>query len=328
MTTDNAVLERALSDADPARTPRDAAPDARAIATRDRILRSTAAPKKRRRARALGWATGVVAVATASVVAFAMLTPQVAAVAGTPSPLEFAGESTVADIVEEAQTDLVTSVGPAEAERTVRTASWGFSVDVGNEITKVVPQLSTLTWEPDGSGRMTIIAGVPYDPTDAVANNAAEVTSSGKVVTDLVMEPGDFTTPWMTVPAASGDDMVAVLRAFGMPDDPTAFDVETAFTSVLQQWTLTNPQHAELLSLLEDAGDGVALGTSTDRLGRPVSGIRVQSSDGAVSDLVLISRETGRIVGVERTVLIADEVFDAGAIISYEMWDVTEGTIG
>ncbi|PVE92073.1 hypothetical protein [Microbacterium sp. TPD7012] len=327
MTTENSVLERALSDADPGRTPRDAVPDAKAIATRDRILRSTEAPKKRRRARALGWASGVVAVATAAVVAFAMITPQVAAVAGTPAPLDFEGESTVADIVEEAHTALATSEGPSEAVRTVRTASWGFAVEVGKKETKVVPKLSTLTWEPDGSGRMTIIAGVPYDPADAVANSTAEVTSSGEVVTDLIMEPGDFTTPWTTVPAADGADMSAMLRALGMPDDPTAFDVETAFTSALQQWTLTNAQHAELLSLLEEAGDGVALGTSTDRLGRPVAGIRVQSPDGAASDLILISRETGRIVGVERTVLIADEVFDAGAIISYEMWDVTEGTI-
>jgi hypothetical protein len=327
VTTENAVLERALSDADPARTPRDAAPDARAIALRDRILRQTAAPKKRRRVRALGWATGLVAVATAAVVAFAMITPQVAAVAGTPSPLDFEGESTVAGIVEEARDALATSAGPAQAERTVRTASWGFSVDVGMEVTTVVPQLSTLTWEPDGSGRSTVIAGVPYDPADAVANSAAEVTSSGEVVTDLVMEPGDFATPWTAVPAENGDDMVAMLRAFGMPDEPSAFDVQSAFTSVLQQWTLTNAQHAELLSVLGKAGDGDALGTSTDRLGRPVSGIRVQSPDGGVSDLILISLETGRIVGVERTVLIADEVFDAGAIISYEMWDVPEETI-
>ncbi|WP_454113249.1 hypothetical protein [Microbacterium maritypicum] len=46
--TDNAVLERMLSEADPALTPRDAAPDARALATRDRILRTSLAPRRRR----------------------------------------------------------------------------------------------------------------------------------------------------------------------------------------------------------------------------------------------------------------------------------------
>lgn len=324
MMDENAVLERALSDADPGRTPRDAAPDAGAIATRDRILRSTSAPKKRRRARALGWATGVVAVATASVVAFAMLTPQVAAVAGTPSPLDFAGSNTVSQIVDDAGTALATAPGPTEPLRLVRTASWGFAVDVSMKTTTVVPQLSTMTWQPDGSGHMTIIEGVPYDPADAVASNAAEVKSSGEVVADFDITPEQFASPWLTVPGESADDMVAILRAFGMPERPTAYDVELAITSVLGQWTLTNVQHRELLLQLEQAGGGEALGTSTDRLGRPVTGIRILSPDGAVSDLVLISLETGRIVGVERTVLEADEVYPAGAITSYTMWDVDE----
>lgn len=321
---ENAVLERALSDADPARTPRDAAPDARAIAMRDRILGSTEAPKKRRRVRAAGWATGLVAVATASVVAFAMLTPHVAAVAGTPSPLDFDGSNTVAQIVDDASAALDETPGPAEPLRMVRTAFWGFSVDVGTKNTTVVPQLSTLTWQPDGSGHMTIIEGVPYDPADAVASNAAEVKSSGEVIADFDITAEEFASPWLTEPGDSADDMVAILRAFGMPEQPTAYDVETAITWVLGQWTLTNAQHRELLVLLEEAGGGEALGTSTDRLGRPVAGIRIISPDGAVSDLVLVSLETGRIVGVERTVLEADEVYPAGAITSYSLWDVDE----
>jgi hypothetical protein len=42
---------------------------------------------------------------------------------------------------------------------------------------------------------------------------------------------------------------------------------------------------------------------------------------------VLVSLDTGRIVGVERTVLEADDVYPAGAIISYRMWDVSEETL-
>lgn len=326
MMTENAVLERMLSDADPAPTPRDAAPDARALMTRDRILRTAGAPK-RRRARTLGWTGGLTAVAASTALAIAVFSPQGAAVAGTPSPLDFSGSSTVAQIVDNAGVALADSPGPTAPARTVRSASWGFAVEVDAKTTTVVPQLSTLTWEPDGSGRMTIIAGVPYDPSDAVASNAAEVTSSGKVVTDLVMAPGDFESPWTTVPGETRDDMVEMLRAFGMPDDPTAFDVEMAVTAALDQWTLTDAQHEEMLLLLEEAGGGHALGATTDRLGRAVTGIRVQSPDGAVSDLILVSRDTGRIVGAERTVLIADDVFPAGAIISYRMWDLDEGTV-
>lgn len=295
---------------------------------RDRILRSTDVPRKRRRVRVLGWATGIVAVATAAVVAFAMLTPQVAAEAETPAPLDFDGSNTVGRIVDDASVALEAAPGPAEPLRMVRTASWGFAVDVGTKTTTVVPQLSTLTWQPDGSGHMTIIEGVPYDPADAVASNAAEVRSSGDVVADFDITPEQFASPWLTEPGESADDMVAILRAFGMPERPTAYDVETAITSVFGQWTLTNAQHRELLVLLEEAGGGEALGTSTDRLGRPVTGIRIMSPDGAVSDLVLVSLETGRIVGVERTVLEGDEVFEAGAIISYAMWDVDDDMVG
>lgn len=326
MMTENAVLERMLIEADPASTPRDATPDARALVTRDRILRSDIAPK-RRRMLALGWAGGITAVAASTALVFGVLSPQQAAVAGTPEPLDFSGSTTVAQLVADAETALAETSGPTAPMRTVRAASWGFQVDVDTKTTTVVPQLSTLSWEPDGSGRMTIIAGVPYDPSDAVASNAAEVSSSGEVVTDLVMQPGDFDTPWTAVPGETRDDMVAMLQAFGMPADPTAYDVEMALTSVLDQWTLTDAQHEDLLLLLEESGGGEALGNTTDRLGRAVSGVRVQSPDGAVSDLVLVSRDTGRIVGVERTVLKADDVFPAGAIISYRMWDLDEETV-
>lgn len=326
MMIDDAVLERMLIDADPAPTPREAAPDARALATRDRILRTSAAPRRRRR-RAIGWASGLTAVAASTALAFAVFSPQGAAVAGMPSPLDFEGSTTVAQTVDDADAALAGPTGPAAPERAVRTAFWGFSVEVEAKVSKVVPQLSTLTWEPDGSGRMTIVAGVPYDPEDAVASNAAEVTSSGEVVTDLVMAPGDFYTPWTDVPGETRQDMIAILRAFGMPENPTAYDVEVAFTSVLDQWTLTNAQHRELLALLEEAQGGEALGMTQDRLGREVNGVRVISPDGAASDLILVSRDTGRIVGVERTVLIADDVFAAGSIISYQMWDLDEEEI-
>ena len=323
---DEAVLERALTEADPARTPRDAAPDARALATRDRILRK-ARTAKRPHSRAVGWASGAVAVGASAIFAVAMLLPQQTATAGTPTPLDFDGSRTIAEIVEGADADLAAVAGPATPLRLVNAASWGFSVDVVDETTQVAPQLSELTWSPDGSGRMTIVRGVPYDPTDAVANNRAEVSSSGDVVSDLIMAPGDFEPPWSEIPGDSRDDVLALLSAFGMPADPTAFDIEAAFTSTFDMWTLTNAQHRELLSLLEGTGEGVALGDSTDRLGRPVAGIQFLTPDEGAKDVVLVSLDTGRIVGVERTAITADEVFPAGAIISYRMWDVESEVI-
>ncbi|WP_247630336.1 hypothetical protein [Microbacterium croceum] len=310
-----------MTEADPARTPRDAAPDAGALATRDRILRK-ARLAHRPHSRAVGWASGAVAAGAAAIFTVAMLLPQDTATAGSPTPLTFVGASTVAEIVDAAEEDLLAVEGPAVPLRAVHAASWGFSVDVVDQNTQVVPQLSELTWNPDGSGRMTIIRGVPYDPADAVANNSAEVSRSDDVLSDVIMAPGDFEPPWPEIPGDSREDVLALLTAFGMPAQPTAFDIETAFTSTFDMWTLTNAQHREILSLLEETGEGMALGDSTDRLGRPVAGLQFLTPDKGAKDVVLVSLETGRIVGVERTAIKADDVFPVGAIISYRMWDV------
>ncbi|WP_136035948.1 hypothetical protein [Microbacterium sp. K35] len=323
---DNALLERALTAADPARTPRDAEPDARAIATRDRILRSSREPQ-RRRARRVGWAAGLTAVAASAALAFGVLLPQGAAVAGTPTPLAFDGSASLAETVAAADTDLGVFHEPETPERSVRAASWSFSVDVDAGRAEIVPQLSTFQWSDDLSGEAIAINGVAYDPGDAVANQEAEVVSTGEVASRVTYAPGEFVTPVVAVPGETPADVRSLLEAFGLPREPSAFDVVTAVTSVFGQWTLTNAQHAELLALIEDSGGAQALGATTDRLGRPVAGIRVIAADGAVSDDVLVSLDSGRIVGVERTVLVDDGIVAPGSITDYRMWDLDEEMI-
>ncbi|GAT73363.1 hypothetical protein [Microbacterium hydrocarbonoxydans] len=322
---ENAVLERMLADADPARTARDAKPDAAALMTRDRIIRRGAA-SRRRAPVVVGWASGLATAVAAVVVAFAVMIPHGVAVAGTPRPLDFADGGSVTQILDAAQADLAGDPGPAEPLRTVRSAVWAFTFGVDDERTEIVPQLTTLHWEPDLSGRMTIVAGEPYDPADAAANADAEVTSTGEVTTDLLIKAGQFNTPVAEPPGSSREDVRAALTAFGLPADPSSSEVVAAATSLLEQWTLTNEQESQLLAILAETGDAQALGTTTDRLGRPVAGLRMQSADGAAADVLLISRDTGRIVGVERTALLSEDPIPAGAVISYRMWDV-EGLI-
>lgn len=319
----DALLERLLVEADPARTPRDAEPDAAARRARDHIIRSAAKPHPRRRL-AWGWVSGLAVAAAALVVGVAVLAPQSSAEAGTPAPLDFSGAESTAQTLATARSTLATSPGPAEPERVVRSATWGLDINGGTGEMKVVPQLNTLRWEADLSGRMTSVRGAPYDPEDAAANIGAEISSTGEVVVDLPMEPGEFTTP---VPAVFGDtraEVEAALTAFGMPADPTGSDVVAAMTSVLEQWTLTNAQESQILAILTEAEGVESLGTTTDRLGRPAAGLRVVTADGAASDVILLSLQTGRIAGVERTNLIANELIAAGAIMSYTMWDADE----
>lgn len=323
MTADSALLERVLTQADPARTPRDAKPDATAALTRERIIR-TAATRRPRRRRAFGWVSAVAMAAAATVVAVAVLAPQGAAVAGSPAPLDFSEGAGTTETLSTAQATLVATAGPEVPERVVRSATWGLDINGNTGATTVVPQLNILRWEPDLSGRMISVRGVAYDPTDASANIGAEISSSGEVVVDLPMEPGQFTTPVPEVFGDTRDDVEAALTAFGMPSDPAGSDVVAAATSVLEQWTLTNAQESQVLEVLADSDGVEALGTTTDRLGREVAGLRVITPDGAASDVVLLSLDTGRIVGVERTNLIANDLIAGGAIMSYTMWDVDE----
>lgn len=318
---DSTLLEKALLEADPARTPRDAVPDAAARQVRDRIIRTAATPHPRRRT-ALSWASGLAVAAAAAVVAVVVTIPQGSAVADTPRPLDFADAGSVTSTVDTARDALDEGSGPESPERLVTTASWTFSLDDA----MIMPQLSILSWEPDLSGSVLTFDGVPYDPADAEANQA-EVVSGGEVTSELVMQPGDFNTPVPDPPGDSREDVIAMLRAFGMPEGASAFEVSMAIGAAVDQWTLTDAQQSEMVRLLGEADGVSALGTATDRLGREVSGLRVISPDGAVSEVLLLSADTGRIVGSERTALVATDVVPAGAITGYRMWDVDEEVI-
>lgn len=315
------LLERALREADPAPTPRDARPDAAALRMRDRIIRSaTRAP--RRRARTLGWASALGAAVAATAIAVAVMVPQTEAVAGGPEPLEFSEADSVDQTLNDARDALTSASGPAEPIRIVRTATWALDINGSTGETTVVPQLTTLEWAPDGSGKSTSVHGVPYDPEDAAANVGAEISSSGEVSYEIEFEPGQFTSPAAEGFGDSRDAVFSALEAYWMPADPDAADIVQAMTTMLGEWTLTNAQESQLLGILGESDGVQSLGTTEDRLGRPVAGLRVVSADGAVSDVVLLSLETGRIVGVERTNLVENDLVRAGAIMSYTLWDV------
>ncbi|WP_314423626.1 hypothetical protein [uncultured Microbacterium sp.] len=323
---EHALLDQVLTDADPARTPRDAPPDAAALMVRDRIIRNARA-SRRRRSVVIGWAAGLATVAAAAVVAVAVLMPQGQAVADGLDPLDFSSAMSAETTVATAQDALAQAPGPAAPERLVRSANWAFDINGNTGETEVVPQLTLLQWNADLSGRMTSVLGVPYDPADASANMGAEVSSSGQVAVDLTIEPGQFTTPVPDPFGSTESEVEAALTAFGMPTDPTGADVLTAMTTMLQQWTLTNAQHSQLLGILEATDDAEGLGTTVDRLGRPASGLRVVSTDGSASDVVLVSGDTGRIIGIERTNIEDTDLIDAGAVVSYTLWDVDESLV-
>lgn len=321
-------LARRLSSLSPARTALDAVPDAAARRLRDEIMAGT--PRRRpTRARVLVPAAAAL-VALVAVTLFVVLpatpiAPAPAAVAITPDPLKFTGSPTLAQVQAEAARLLQTRSGPSAPERTVRTVSWSLAIDADLKRAEVVPQVSTLIWQPDGSGSIRVVAGEPYWPAGADRRGAsASPLAPGDVITDMTFDAGQYTTPVAEPPGDSAVDVAAMLRAYGVPEGATGADVVTGIVSALGEWTLTNAQHQQLISMLVNAEGVTSLGNSTDRVGRPVWGLEVTSSIHGTRDTLLISQQTGRIVGYETQAIAGSDLIPRGAIISYRIWDTNK----
>ncbi len=318
---DDDALTRLLIDANPARTPRDAELDAAAIRMRERIVRSSRPSHRhaQRRTVRVAWATTLTATVAAGAVVFGLALPAGQAVAVTPAPLTFADAGSMQQIVERSTALLAEGAGPVEPLRSVESAIWALSVDVDEQQMAVVPQFSTLTWNEDLSGRLLTVAG-ESQRSSAAGDGSAEIVQGETVLLDLQMAPGEFNTPVVEAPGDGADDVLDMLIAYGMPADPDASQLLDSFVTAFDQWTLTDAQHAVMLEMLE-AEDGVSvLGASTDRLGRPVYALSVPDDGDGTDETVLISRDSGRIVGVETEQARADGIIPAGAVIMYNLW--------
>ena len=318
---DDDALTRLLTEANPARTPRDAEPDAAALRLRDSITRTGRASSQRVRTgkTRVAWATALASAAAVGAVVFGLVAPAGQAVAVTPEPLTFTDVGSTQSIVERSTALLAAGSGPADPQRMVESAIWALSVDVDEQQMAVTPQFSTLTWGEDLSGRLVTVEGESYWP-GATGASEAEAVPGDTVLVDLVMEPGQFNTPVVLPPGDSAADVEAMLMAFGMPADPDASQLVDAVVTALDQWTLTDAQHAVLLEMLQ-AEEGIhVLGASTDRLGRPVYALSVPAAGDGTDETVLISSDSGRIVGVESEQASSDGIIPAGAVVMYTLW--------
>ncbi|GAA4765468.1 hypothetical protein [Microbacterium gilvum] len=310
-------LAELIRAADPARTPADAG--TRAHVVRDRIVaREGGAGRRRTRSLVL------VAAAAAGVLAISLTTPWLGGGEGahalTPPPLDYAPVSDSAvDVVAEATAELEDAdVVVAEPVRAVDALGWYLDISYGEGDVVVAaraPERTSLVWEPDLSGRSTVIAARSTWDDDAV-----DAPEPGTVLSDIVFAPGEFTTPVVDPPAADAASLLAALADYGLPETYTAADLMTTAEGLLQQWTLSDTQEAVLLDLLADADDVVVEGEAADREGRPVIGLSAATPTHEVTWLV--SRDTGRIVGAESALLDDLDTIPAGSIISYTLWGI------
>ncbi|MCM3778606.1 hypothetical protein [Microbacterium hydrocarbonoxydans] len=316
-------IDRLFRAANPSTTRADGL-TAQAIAVRENIIRGTHAPARERQ----GWAWGRLAVAVTAIIAVVViatnaLAPTQQAVALTPPPLRFVNPQPLAAVVQEAQEHLESGAS-VEQERSVSSLVWGWDIDLAKKRVESVPQIVTFEWSPETGSRSTIVAGEPFWP-DGVRPEGIEPSpyQPGETITELVTAPEDLKIPADVVSLRDGsrESVERALISLGATASASSGEILVVIGRLLSYWTLTDEQHAVLIDRLIDAGSVAVLGESTDRLGRGVVGLRVSDPTTTYQDTVLISRDTGRIVGIENELTVAQDFIPAG-VVGYTLWDI------
>jgi hypothetical protein len=307
---------------------RDTALRAQDIALRERIIRGDVTPRRaphRRGIWAAGLTTAVASCAIIALIAVNVLATDRSAVALTPPPLVYTTAEPLDVVIADAHAALSDGDGPVQAPH-VEFVTWGWSIDMSEKNIEVIPQDVTIDWTPGEGGVTTILAGEPYWEDGERPEGLGESPyEPGELIDRVTMTPEQFNIPPATaaLDGSSREELESALAPYLSGDAaPTSGELATAIVSLMFQWTLTDEQHATLLDMLVDAGGVTVLGRTTDRLGRDVVGLEVAEPLNSHYRLtVLVSRETGRIVGTEDELTEALDFIPAG-VTGYTLWDV------
>lgn len=304
-----------------ARTKRDDAVPLSLLALRDRLAQAEASNilivRKSGGAARFGWVAAAAGAIVAVTVAVALSLNGPPAAAATPEPLIFTKPPSVREVIAESEARLSALDGVEAPTRSVRLVSWGIVIEDGHLRGPVVPQFISLDWNEDLSADSLIVEGQTLPAADS---DVGEVAPTEEIISEQLFEAGQFGVPSASPPRQDAGGVAELLTMFGMPTEPTPGEVVQATVSAMGLWTLSDEQHSALLHMLLEGGDVESLGYSTDRLNRPVLGLRVESAVEGMTDVVLISTDTGRIVGVESLRVEADGTVPAGTVVSYQLW--------
>jgi len=324
MTDDD--LERALRRMDPAETPLDAPLP---LDAERRLRQILDRPPVRRRPHAWAWTSAAaVVVLILTIVTGVLWMPGSSASALTPKPLVYTPTpGGAAEVITEAQARLASDdAGPA-AERRSLSLGWYFSASPdGAEATVFRREWVDLRWNEDFSGSVVTTAA---EATDADGDTVPNVDPApGTVVGELRYVRNQFRPLSPQPPDPSADGMRTLLStATGATGTLSAGDAMVGARSILGEWTLDDAQQAALLDVIAASPGLRVLGTTQDRLGREVVGLAgAPSSTANTAVTLLLSADTGRIVGFESALIDADTDLDlpGGSLTEYALWDVQD----
>lgn len=319
------ALDDLLRRSNPATTPLDEPLTVRQHAIMDRIV---ADPPRSRRHRAWQVALPAAAVVTAlAVVVVWILNPFNAApaMAWGPTPLSFVSSPMTLEEAIALTRERADSEGVQEPVRGSTITAWNLQVtDDGTPRRAAVirPSVTEIVWAEDLSGRMVTSVGVPFSADGVDEQMPSDSTvEPGTVLDERTYGPGEFPILFPDATMFTPSQFKELLLTVA-PDRELPGDAVGIVQTLLSEWTLTTAQHADLLDALTEYDSLRLLGTSIDRLGRDVIGIAAPAS-GDREVTLLISLDTGRIVGAEDTVLGQNDALGvpAGTVISYSLWE-------
>lgn len=268
-----------------------------------------------------------VAAAAVVVAVVAPLFAPTSATALTPPPLEFRPvDRSVSEAVADAQRLLTDGDGPAEPVREAEYVGWFSQIapdEPAPENVVIVPQEVRLAWQPDLSATQRVTAGTPFwADADRESALPADTPEPGALLAEDTFAAGEFAVPDVAAPGDTPEELLSVLTVLGAPADGSdAVALIDAVDALMSLWTLTDAQQAALLSLVADAEGVDVRGAATDRAGREVLALTATSpAYGGVSRELLISADSGRIVGLESARTTPAPPLRAGDVISYKLW--------
>lgn len=326
MTDDD--LARALRRMDPAETPLDAPLP---LDAERRLRQILDRPPVRRRRPALAWTSAAAAVVVIlTIVTGVLWMPGTSASALTPKPLVYTAVPSgtgAAEVIAQAQERLAAGEGEVAAERRSLSLGWYFSASPdGAEATVFRREWVDLRWNEDFSGSVVTTAAEATNADGDTVPNVDPVP--GTVVGEMRYVRNQFRPLSPTPPDASAEAMRALLTtATGATEALNAGDALVGVRSVQGEWTLSNAQQSALLDVVAASPGLRALGTTEDRLGRAVVGLAGIPSVTANTEVtLLLSTETGRIVGFESALIDANTDLDlpAGSLTEYALWDAQD----
>ncbi|GAA2001169.1 hypothetical protein [Microbacterium ulmi] len=336
-TTDEA-LDRLLSLSNPY-PPAPRGLSARAEADLARITSAHAPEPARSRLWTWGLSLPAVAGALVALVVIIVANPFTASVPAAAMGLRplaiAASDLDRGEAIDRAQTLLAEGHGITVPLREATTVAWYSHVmmDGPDKGAVISPEVTSMTWDADAmTAHIVVESGEPYRTDGGEIPTREDLSPPGTILRDdhmgaeaLTYEGPDGPLLFPTAREGSGVDFYrGVFQELTGQADVTGFDVLTGIDDLLGMWTLTNEQHGSLLEILREHHDIELLGTTRDRAGRDAMAFGALRASGDQRVVLLVSTETGRIIGSESMYLgdDPDVPIPSGSVMSYQLWEI------